>query len=95
MAFAFSPIQSQRLSFSAASAGTYALPSVGRNIRIANLGPSDAQIKFTQSFSSTTVNTLTILARTVEIFDRQANGYLTGIGVSGGTVLDVTTGEGE
>ncbi len=95
MTFAFSPIENQRLSFTAASAGTYALPSVGRNVRIANLGPSDARIKFTQSFASTTANTLTIMARTVEIFDRQANAYVTGIGVSGSTLLDVTTGEGE
>ncbi len=95
MTFAFSPIENQRLTFAAASAGTYALPSVGRNVRIANLGPSDARIKFTQSFASTTENTLTIMARTVEIFDRQDNAYLTGVGVSGSTLLDVTTGEGE
>lgn len=95
MSFAFSPIDNQRLSFTATSAGTYALPSIGRNVRVANLGPSDARIKFTNSFASTTVNTLTIMARTVEIFDRQANGCITGIGVNGGTLLDITTGEGE
>lgn len=95
MGFAFSPIGNLRVSLSTSSAGTYALPSVGRNVRVANLGPSDAQIKFTASFSSTTVNTLTIMARTVEIFDRQANGYVTGVGVNGGTLLDITTGEGQ
>ncbi|SMH52189.1 hypothetical protein [Azospirillum agricola] len=95
MGFAFSPIENQRLSFTALSAGTHALPNIGRNVRVANLGPSDALIKFTSSFTSSTANTLTIMARTVEIFDRQANGFITGIGVNGGTVLDVTTGEGE
>lgn len=95
MTFAFSPIETQRLTLTSASADSFALPSAGRNVRIANLGPSDARIKFSETASSTTVNTLTILARTVEIFDRQTNGYLTGIGVNGGTVLDVTTGEGE
>ncbi len=95
MTFAFSPIENLRLSVTASSVGTYALPSIGRNVRIANLGPSDARIKFTAAFTSSTTNTLTIMARTVEIFDRQANGYLAGIGVSGGTLLDVTTGEGE
>lgn len=95
MSFAFSPISSQRLSVTSASVVTYSLSPIGRNVRVANLGPSDARIKFTASFTSTTANTLTIMARTVEIFDRQANGYLTGIGVNGGTVLDVTTGEGQ
>lgn len=95
MAFAFSPIESQRISLTPTSTGTFALPVVGRNVRIANLGPSDARIKFTATFTSTGINTLTIMARTVEIFDRQANGFIAGIGVSGSTVLDVTTGEGE
>lgn len=95
MGFAFAPIENTRISLTSASAGTYALPLVGRNVRVANLGPSDARIKFTASFTSTTANTLTILARTVEIFDRQANGYITGIGENDGTTLDVTTGEGQ
>ncbi|KAA0682565.1 hypothetical protein [Azospirillum brasilense] len=95
MSFAFSPIGSNRISLTAGSTSTHALPSVGRNVRIANLGPSDARIKFTASFTSTTMNTLTILARTVEIFDRQANGYITGTGDNGNTILDVTTGEGQ
>lgn len=95
MTFAFSPIESQRISLTPASTGTFSLPAVGRNVRVANLGPSDARIKFTAAFTSSGVNTLTIMARTVEIFDRQANGFITGIGVSGATVLDVTTGEGE
>lgn len=95
MAFAFSPIESQRISLTPTSTGTFALPTIGRNVRVANLGPSDAQIKFTAAFTSTGVNTLTVMARTVEIFDRQANDFITGIGVNGGTVLDVTTGEGQ
>lgn len=95
MSFAFSPIESQRFSLTSTSTGTFALPAIGRNVRVANLGPSDAWIKFTATFSSSTVNTLTIMARTVEIFDRQANSFITGIGVNGGTVLDVTTGEGQ
>jgi hypothetical protein len=95
MAFAFAPIESQRISLTPTSTGTFSLPVVGRNVRIANLGPSDARIKFTATFTSTGINTLTIMARTVEIFDRQANGFIAGIGVNGSTVLDVTTGEGE
>ncbi len=95
MSFAFSPIESQRISLTSTSVGTFSLPAIGRNVRVANLGPSDAQIKFTATFTSSTVNTLTIMARTVEIFDRQANGFITATGVNGGTVLDVTTGEGQ
>lgn len=95
MGFAFFPIDSQRTSLTAFSTTSLPLPSVGRNVRVANLGPSDAQIKFTQSFASGTSNMLTIMARTVEIFDRRTNSVVEGIGVNGGTVLDVTTGEGQ
>lgn len=95
MSFAFSPINSQRSSLTAFSTTSVSLPSIGRNVRVANLGPSDAQIKFTQTYASGTSNMLTIMARTVEIFDRQANSFVEGIGVSGGTILDITTGEGQ
>lgn len=94
MGFAFSPLANTRLSLTAASTSSVALPSIGRNVRVVNAGPSDCYVKLTSTFTSGTINTYLVMARTVELFDRQTNTVLTGIGSGGSTKLDITTGDG-
>lgn len=95
MPYAFQPLGNTRTSFGPLSATAVSIPPLGRNIRVANLGPSDALVALTQTFTPSTANAFVVMARTVEIFDRTLNTVLVAQGQLGSAVLDITSGEGQ